>query len=249
MSPKALIIAAALAAAAIFVFAQDQTLAPGRVRTVVCTIIRKNSYNGFSKVVKGTFCYEARTNRASYEYGAPFGFRFIVCDTAIIGIDIRRNSGYVWRRGRDDFGCTDLYSSVHFFDPYLACVNADTALLSLSGRTDSHTYFERRNLSSTDVLARNDESGAYDCIESFDGQGALYRQVKARFDENEGVYDFPVRIVVRNRCGDLITSDTVIISNARVNGAIPTGAFAPPDHCRLQPIDDMRHRLFLTGPK
>lgn len=228
------------------VFCQEPK--PQRVSTVSCTIIRKNSCNGFSKVVKGRFFFDAAANCSCYEYGAPFGFRFLLSDTDIVGIDMRRNSGYVSRRSRE-FSCDNLYESIHLFEPYLRYVNADEALLSIAGQTDSHSYFAAKGESSTNVLARNDETGALDCIETFDEKGALYQQVKARFNDNESRYDFPVRLVIRKRCSDMITTDTVLILNARVNGALPPDAFTVPEHCRLQPMNKMRQRLFLDGSK
>jgi hypothetical protein len=225
-----------------------QELQPRRVSTVTCTIIRKNSCNGFSKVVKGRFFFDAATNRACYEYGAPFGFRFLLSDTNVVGIDMQRNSGYVSGRSRET-SCDNLYESIHLFESYLRYVNTDASLLARAGQTDSHTYLACKEASFTDVLARNDETGALDCIETFDEKGGLYQQIKARFNDNESRYDFPVRVVIRKRCSDMITADTVLISNAHVNGILPTDAFKVPEHCRLQPMNKMRQRLFLDGSK
>jgi hypothetical protein len=220
---------------------------PGRVSSVECSIIRKNSCNGFSKVVKGRFSYDAAAGAAAYEYAAPFSFRFIINDTAILGIDTKRNTGYAARRAKDLEECADLYATVHFFDAYLRCVNADKADLTPAGCTDSHWYYERRNRFGTDVLARSIKKGAVDCIESFDERGVMFQQLKARFDEGRRKYDFPICIVVRKKCGDMLTSDTVLISNIAVNRAVRSDVFTPPVGCELRPVEETRQGLFSSG--
>lgn len=247
MIPAYLLFIAALLAAQSSLSAQEAAPMAGRVASVECSIIRKNSCNKFSKVVKGRFSYDAAAGAAAYVYDAPFLYRFIVNDTAIVGIDTRRNAGYAARRTTDLEGCDDLFETVHFFGAYLRCVNADRETLTPAGCTESHWYYGRRNRSGTDILARSIETGAVDCIESFDEKGVMFQQLKARFDEGRHNYDFPVRIVVRRKCGGMLTADTVLISAASVNRAVRGDAFTLPAGCELHPMEETRQGLFSTG--
>jgi hypothetical protein len=241
---RIILLPAALLLAQSALLAQDEVPEPRRISSVECTIIRKNACNGFSKVAKGRFFYDAAAGAAAYEYGAPFGFRFIINDTAMFGIDARHGGGYTARRGEGPRGCDDLYESVHFFDAFLRCVNTDTASMIMAGQTDDHRYYARKDRYATDVLAYSRESGALDCIESFDDQGEMYRQIKARYDEQGRVYDFPVRIVIRKRCSGVLTSDTVLISRALVNKGVSGNAFTLPAGRSLRAMGDVRQGLF-----
>jgi|WetSurMetagenome_2_1015567.scaffolds.fasta_scaffold00241_25 hypothetical protein len=241
-----LLVFVALLAAHSAAEAQECVPAAGRVSTVDCFITRKNSWNGFSKVVKGRFSYDAAAAAASYEYAAPFSFRFILSDTAVVGIDLRRNAGYRASRAGEMPRCGDLYAAVHLFDAYLRCVNTNMADLTPTGCTKTHWYYERKNSLGTDMVARNIQTGAVDCIESFDGKGVMYQQLKARFDEGRGEYCFPVRVVIRRDFCGILTSDTVLVSRAAVNKVARRDAFALPPGCKLDPMDEMRQGLFST---
>jgi hypothetical protein len=222
---------------------------PVRISSVECAITRKSSFQGFSKVAKGHFYYDAAAGAAAYEYSAPFSFRFIINDTALFGIDTKHNRGYALGRVAGAPPCDDLYRSIHFFDAYLRCVTIDTALLSVKGSAGPHVYHEREDPSGPDVFSRDKESGAIDLIESFDAQGELYQQTAMRFNEQQHVYEFPVRMVVRKKCGGLLTSDTVLISNAVVNRRVRPELFALPANCRLNAVTDARQGLFFSGQK
>ena len=59
-----------------------------------CGIVRKNSYSGVLKTVKGHFYYDKTLGIAAYEYDAPFHYRFLIYDTIIYGIDTKNIRGY-----------------------------------------------------------------------------------------------------------------------------------------------------------
>ncbi len=230
--------------------AQTEEIAPAAapVSSVTCAFIRKNSYQGFSKVAKGHFHYDAGTNAAAYEYEPPFNFRFIINDTAIIGIDTKHNVGYEARRGIDSSSCNDLSQTVDLFDTYLRCLNAAPASLTIKGVTGTHQYIERHDLFGTDVFARDLRSGAIDLMESFDTRGALYQQIHARFNEQRQEYEFPVRIVVRRKCAGALTSDTVLISETSIDKPVRLEWFSIPAGCRLHKVADSAQALFSAGP-
>jgi len=225
-------------------FSQDFVLMPERITTVECSFVRKNTYNGFSKVVRGRFCFDARQKKAVYEYNGPFYFRFIVTDTVLYGIDTKRNRGYALYRAPGPAACDDPYFSVHIFDSYLRCVNADSASRLLLGSIGLELYFERNNMPYSDVFEQDRDYGALTCIESFNERGELVEQAKMRYNAKKQLYDFPIRIMKRQRCNGMITADTVLISGATVNRAVPPGAFVLPAGCRLNEVRDASRGFF-----
>jgi hypothetical protein len=211
---------------------------------VECSFLRKNTYNGFSKVVKGRFYFDAGAKKAVYDYSGPFYFRFIISDTVLYGIDTKRNRGYALHRGTDQAACDDAYGSIHFFDSYLRCVNADSASRTLLGSIGLALYFERTARQGSDVLEQDRDFGALNCIESFNAQGEMFEQTKMRYNAKKQLYDFPIRMMQRKKCGGMITADTILISGAAVNRALRPEAFVLPAGCRLYDVRDVTRGFF-----
>jgi hypothetical protein len=224
--------------------AQDYVELPERISTVECSFIRKNTFNGFSKVVKGHFWYDAAAKKAVYDYSGPFNFRFIVCDTVLYGIDTKKNTGYALYRGTGPAACNDPYGSIHFFGSFLRSVNADSASRTLRGSIGLVLYFEQDNGSGCDIIEQDRDYGALNCIESFNGQGEMFEQTKMRYNAKKQLYDFPIRIMKRQKCNGMVTSDTVLISGIAVNRAIRPEAFALPAGCRLYEVRDASRGFF-----
>jgi hypothetical protein len=213
---------------------QDTICWPNRISTLECSILRKNTCQGFSKMVRGRFCYDAASGMALYDYSGPFHFRFIVSDTVVYAIDTKKNRGNAVRRGPGTPSCDDIIGSVHFFGAYLQCANAAIASVSLQGSIGPLLYFEQKTPSGSDVFARDRETGRIGLVERFDGQGAMYEQVKALFNEKDQVYEFPVRMIVRKKCNGVFTTDTVLISNLAVNRRLGHDTFLLPAGCTLR---------------
>ena len=224
--------------------AQDFVILPQRISTVECSFIRKNTYNGFSKVVRGRFYFDAGAKKAVYEYSGPFNFRFIISDTVLYGIDTKKNIGYALYRGKGPAACDDPYGSIHFLDSFLRSVNADSASRTLRGSIGLALYFERDNGPGCDIIEQDRDYGALNCIESFNGQGEMFEHTKMRYNAKKQLYDFPIRIMKRKKCNGMITADTVLISGATVNRAIRPEAFALPAGCRLYEVHDATRGFF-----
>ena len=224
--------------------AQDFVILPQRISTVECSFIRKNTYNGFSKMVRGRFYFDAGAKKAVYDYSGPFNFRFIISDTVLYGIDTKKNRGYALYRGTGPAACDDPYGSIHFFDSYLRCVNTDSASRMLLGSIGLVLYFERNNTQGSDVFEQDRDYGALNCIESFNAQGEMSEQTKMRYNAQKQLYDFPIRIMKRKKCNGMITADTILISGATVNRAIGPEAFALPAGCRLYEVRDATRGFF-----
>jgi hypothetical protein len=231
--------------------AQDFVIVPERISTVECAFIRKNTYNGFSKVIRGRFYFDARAKKAAYDYNGEFHFRFIITDSVLYGIDTKKNSGYALYRGTDQAGSEDLYGSIHVLDSYLRCVNADSASRTLLGSIGLALYFERINGQGSDVFEQDRDYGSLNCVETFDAQGRMYEQAKMRYNEKKQRYDFPIRIIKRKKCNGMITSDTVLISGATVNRAIRPEAFTIPAGCKLNDVRGAARGFFPedSGPQ
>jgi hypothetical protein len=224
--------------------AQDFVVLPERVSTVECSFIRKNTYNGFSKVIRGRFYFDAAAKKAAYDYSGPFDFRFIIGDTVLYGIDKKKNNGYALHRGAGTAGCDELCASIHVLDSYLRCVNADSASRTLLGSIGLSLYFERNNGQGSDVFEQDRDYGGLNCVESFNAQGRMCEQVKLRYNAKKPRYDFPIRIVIRKKCSGMMTSDTVLISGATVNRALRPEVFALPAGCRLNDVRDAARGFF-----
>jgi hypothetical protein len=224
--------------------AQDFVILPQRISTVECSFIRKNTYNGFSKVIRGRFYFDARAKKAAYDYSGEFHFRFIITDSVLYGIDTKKNSGYALCRGTDPAGCDELFGSIHVLDSYLRCVNADSASRTLLGSIGLVLFFERINGQGSDVFEQDRDYGGLNCIESFNAQGQMFEQTKIRYNAKKERYDFPIRIVKRKKCSGMMTSDTVLISGATVNRPIRPEVFALPAGCRLYDVRDAARGFF-----
>jgi hypothetical protein len=227
--------------------AQDFVILPERISTVECSFIRKNTYNGFSKVVRGRFYYDAGAKKAVYDYSGPFNFRFIINDTVLYGIDTKRNRGYALYRGTGPAGCDDPCGSIHFFDAFLRSVNADSASRTLLASIGLALYFERYTGPQRDVIEQDRDYGAINCIESFNAQGEMVEQTTMRYNAKKLLFDFPIRIMKRKKCNGMITADTVLVSGATVNRAIRPEAFALPAGCRLHEVRDATRGFFPEG--
>jgi hypothetical protein len=224
--------------------AQDFVALPNRITSVECSFIRKNTYLGFSKVARGRFCFDAAAHVAVYDYSGPFHFKFIIRDTVLYGIDKKKNTGYVLRRHRGMAISNGPYASIHIFEPYLRCVNADSASRVLRGSVLLELFFERANGPGLDVFSQDRDFGMINCVESFDGHGEMYEQTRMRYNAKKQVFDFPIRIVKRKKCDGMVTSDTVLISGAVVNKAIRPEVFSLPAGCRLNEVRDAGRGLF-----
>ena len=224
--------------------ARDFVTLPERVSMVECSFIRKNTYNGFSKVIRGRFYFDACAKKAAYDYSGEFHFRFIITDSVLYGIDTKKNRGFALYRGTDPAGCDELFGSIHVLDSYLRCVNADSASRTLLGSIGLVLFFERINGQGSDVFEQDRDYGGLNCIESFNAQGQMFEQTKIRYNAKKERYDFPIRIVKRKKCSGMMTSDTVLISGATVNRPIRPEVFALPAGCRLYDVRDAARGFF-----
>jgi len=223
-----------LLTAADFQDAQAQQAA-GPMTSCAYSFVRKQCYAGQTRIAQGQFYWEEAGHRACYDYSGAYRYRFILSDTAVIGIDKRANSGYTLRRSADPQHYEAVSRSVHVFGQLLRGISAfgDTVRAGVVGSVDSCIFLETKSAAGTDIVAVTRESGRPALIESFDPDGALYRQTRTVYGKGKTGGYLPSRLIVRTRDGSVVTLDTLLLSKAVVNQPLPPNVFGVSDKCRL----------------
>jgi hypothetical protein len=206
-----------------------------------CSFVRKQWFQGQSRIAKGRFFFDCRSRSACYDYSSPFHYRFIVNDTAVFGIDKKNNRGYALLRSADPQQYDEVYLSVHLFGQFLRSITdtADQAADSVRGSVDSTVYLEKKTGSGCDMIAMTRETGRAALIESFDENGVLIEQSRMAYDKRNDRTALPSRLIVKKRSGDVVTLDTLAVSGGRINTTVMPQRFTVPPECRLAAFSDI----------
>jgi hypothetical protein len=210
-----------------------------------CSFVRTQWFQGQCRVTKGHFLFDAERRCACYDYNGPFRYRFIVNDTAIVGIDKKNNVGYALSRAADPQQYDNLLGSVHLFGQFLGGIAVpagdDTGVVR--GSVDSCVYVERKTDRGSDVIARSRETGLPLLIESLDETGAMVEQSRMVYGRRHGTgATMPSKVIVRRKWAGVILVDTLALSAVRTNTESAPDAFAVPHECRLGTLGDLRGR-------
>ena len=221
-----------------------------------CSFVRTQWFHGQCRVTKGQFSFDSAHASACYDYSGAFRYRFIVSDTAIVGIDKKNNVGYSLSRKSDPQEYEDLVCSIHLLGQFLRNVAAaagdETGIVR--GSVDSCVYVERRTAHGSDVIARSRETGLPLLIEALDETGAMVEQSRMVYgSRHDARASMPSLVIVRRKWAGVILVDTLTLSAARTNRESAPDAFAVPHACRLGTLKDLRGRhenpLSFTGKR
>jgi hypothetical protein len=210
-----------------------------------CSFVRRQWFQGQSRNAQGRFYFDGQSRRACYDYGGALRYRFIVNDTAVFGIDKKNNAGYALARSDDSAQYDELCSSVHLFGQFLRSVTeaADRASDSVRASVDSCVYLTKKTGNGCDILAISRETGLPILVESFDENGAMVEQSRMTYGTKKNSPALPTRVIVRMKRGNVLTTDTLIISSVRTTAAAAPEPFAVPQQCRLYAFHDIREKF------
>jgi hypothetical protein len=213
--------------------ASDTTSRGEAVTSCECSLVRKNAYRGVVKAVKGHFYYDRTMGVAAYEYDAPFHYRFVVRDTVLYGIDMKKNRGYALRREVGLTKSDGLYVSIHPLSAYLRCAFADAASCTLRASIGPILYLERQNGNGSDMFTVERATSRICLIESFDEKGLMYEQTRPQYAGAGSGRHFPSTVIVRKLTNGMLTADTLCLSRMAINETLPPDRFAPPAACLI----------------
>jgi hypothetical protein len=241
--------------AVLLVSAPDAHAGAMGIASFECSFVRTQWFQGQSRVTKGHFLFDSARRCACYDYSGPFRYRFIVNDTAIVGIDKKNNVGYTLSRAADPQQYDDLFGSVHLFGQFIGSIAtpAGDDMGIVRGSVDSCVYVERKTDHGSDVIASARETGLPLLIESLDETGAMVEQSRMVYGRrhNTGAA-MPSQVIVRRKWAGVILVDTLTLSAVRTNTESAADAFAVPHACRLGTLGDLRSRqdpFSFTGKK
>jgi hypothetical protein len=213
--------------------APDSASGGEAVLSCECCLVRKSAYRGVVKAVKGRFYYDRAMCAAAYEYDAPFQYRFVVKDTVLYGIDMKKNRGYALRREDGLAKSDELYVSVHPLSAYLRCAFADAASCTLRASIGPLLYLERQNGNGSDMFTVERATCRICLIESFDENGLMYEQTRPQYAGAGSNRRFPSTVIVRKVTNGMLTADTLCLSRMAINGTLTADRFAPPAACLI----------------
>jgi len=220
-------------------FSEVYLSSPKKIVSFECCFIRKNFYNNFSKTVKGRLYFDDVKKSIAYEYGAPFNFKFIINDTIILGINLKKNIGYILNINKILSSYCNVYNSINFIEPYLKCVNADNSYKILRRNFDANYIFELKNNLGYQLYIQDIDLATITCIESFDFKDDLIEKIKFRYNAKKNFYDFPIWMERKRMCNNIFMVDTILFYDISLNKKVTNEYFLPPKGCKLNNIEDM----------
>jgi outer membrane lipoprotein-sorting protein len=199
------------------------------MKTLSCSFVRKQSYQGINKTAKGAFYHDRRKGKFVYVYASPYDYSFWVDDSAVCGLDRNGKRGYVTKASIDSRRYRSLLESVHICGPRFKFDRMDTLRVSFKASIDDFLYFECPTGSGREVLKVNRNGNCITLIETFDSGGAVMRQTIFEYDTTNGkAAMFPKKIITRGNETGAIETDTLLFSKVEINKKIKEAVFLPP---------------------
>jgi hypothetical protein len=205
------------------------------VRTLRCTITRKQAYKGICKTAQCVFYHDRPAAKFAYVYSSPFEYSFWTDGSSVCGVQRGKKRGYTVTAAADSISYRSLLSSIHICEPLFHFERTDTLRVSLKASIDDFLYFECALGGGNEALKIDRNRNVVTLIEAFDRLGAVRQQTVFEYDSARGKPPwFPRRIITRGNGAGAIETDTLIFTKVEINKPLQASVFVPP------PFADMR---------
>jgi hypothetical protein len=200
-----------------------------RVQTFSCSIIRKQSYNGFKKTAQCEFHYSRKQGKFTYVYASPFDYSFWIDDSTVCGVKRGGNRGYRIAGAIDSVKYRALLESIHLCRPLFQFAAIDTLRVSLIASIDDSLYFQYPAGGGREVVKVDKGRNVVTLMETFDSAGVLRKQTLFTYETKKGkTSPFPSHIITRGNAAGDIETDTLLLAKVEVNKSIKESVFTPP---------------------
>jgi hypothetical protein len=199
------------------------------VKTLHCSMVRKQSYKGINKTASCSFFYDRHKGKFAYVYASPYEYSFWVDDSTVCGVNRNHKRGYAVKAAVDSFGFGPLFESVHICAPLFSFERMDTLRVSLKASINDFLYFERPVGAGREVLKVNRNKKFITLMETFDSTGSVRRQTVFEYDTAQGKTPrFPRKIITRKNTTGIIETDTLLFAKVEIDKNIKESVFIPP---------------------
>jgi hypothetical protein len=200
-----------------------------KIKSLRCSIIRKQSYSGVIKTAQCSFYYDRQKEKYAYIYASPYEYSFWADDSTVCGVERGKKRGYRITAAADSLRYHSLIESIHLCEPVFHFEKQDTLHVSLKASIDDFLFFDCPAGAGKEVIKINRNKNLVDLIETFDSTGALRRQTIFEWDTTKGkTPSFPKKIISRGNSTGAIETDTLIFSKVEINKSLKESVFAPP---------------------